>query len=55
MLHQDTITQAKSENATQTITFQIAGGISAKSWRIPGIEFSTEILITKVVHWGIAA
>jgi hypothetical protein len=55
MLHQDTITQAKSEKATQTIAFQVARGVSAKSWRIPGIEFSTEILTTKVVHWSIAA
>jgi hypothetical protein len=54
MLHQDTITKAKSGKTTETIAFQVAGGVSAKSWRMPGIEFSTEILTTKVVHWSIA-
>jgi hypothetical protein len=55
MLHQDTITQAKSGKATQTIAFQVAGRVSGKNSPIPGSEFSTETLTTKVIHWSIAA
>jgi hypothetical protein len=54
MLHQNTITQAKSEETTQTIAFQFAGGVS-EEMAYPGYRILDWILINKIVYYSIAA